>query len=101
MLQILDLFKGPFSDVFRRIIATKFSENEDGGGSKAVWNFSENLSVFVGSSVPKFEEPGKRQNDLILKLQKLPHLLFDSWLIRRENGEKLTTSPKPTKGCLT
>ena len=28
-----------------------FSENE-GGGSKAVWNFSENSSVLVGPSVP-------------------------------------------------
>ena len=30
-----------------------FSENE--GGSKAIWNFSENSSILVGLNVPKNE----------------------------------------------
>ena len=51
MLQILDLYKGFFSDVFWKIFATHFP-NMKGGGSRAVWNFSENSSVLVAWPVP-------------------------------------------------
>ena len=52
ILQILDLIKGFFSDVFWKscyIIFRKWG----GWGSKAVWNFSENLSHLVAWPVPK------------------------------------------------
>ena len=42
--------------------ATWFSENE-GGGSKAVWNFSKNSSVLVGGGFPK----GRVQKERTLK----------------------------------
>ena len=31
-----------------------------GGGSKAIWNFSEKTSVLVGSSVPKGDDAGHK-----------------------------------------
>ena len=37
---------------FRKKIAIWFSENEGRGGSKAVWNFTENSSVLVPPPVP-------------------------------------------------
>ena len=51
LLQILDLYIGLFLDVCREI-AIKFFEKRGGGGSKALWNFSENSSVLVWPPVP-------------------------------------------------
>ena len=45
MLQILYLYNGLFSDVFRKKLQYNFPKMR--GGSKAVWNFSENSSDLV------------------------------------------------------
>ena len=50
MLQIFAIIKGYFGHEFWKKSATWFSENE--GGSKAVWNFSENSSVLGGGCFP-------------------------------------------------
>ena len=51
MLQILGLKQGFLIDFSEKKFATWVSENER-GGSRAVWIFSENSSVLVSSPVP-------------------------------------------------
>ena len=51
ILQNLDLHIG-FFQTFCENIAIYFFENEGGGGSKAIWNFSENLSDLVAGPFP-------------------------------------------------
>ena len=52
LLQILDLYKGLFSDVSQKELQYNFSKM-GGGQSKAVWNFPENSSDLVPPSFPK------------------------------------------------
>ena len=53
ILQILDLYKGLFLDVFRKKLQYDYSKMRGGeGGSKAIWNFSENLSDLVAWPLP-------------------------------------------------
>ena len=49
--QNLDLHRF-FSGRFAKILQYIFFENEGGGGSKAIWNFSENLSDLVAGPFP-------------------------------------------------
>ena len=46
-----------FGYEFRKNFAIWFSENEGWGGSKTVWNFSENSSVLDVSGIPKSQQP--------------------------------------------
>ena len=51
MLQIFAIIKGYFGHEFWKKSATLFSENE-GGGSRAVYNFSEKIHPFWYGYVP-------------------------------------------------
>ena len=53
ILQIFAIIDDTSVMNFRKNLQYNFPKNE-GGGSMAVWNFSENSSVLEGECVPKF-----------------------------------------------
>ena len=52
MLQIFAIIADTSVLNFRKNLQLNFFENDGGGGSKAIWNFSKNSSVLEGVGVP-------------------------------------------------
>ena len=52
ILQIFAIIDDTLVMNFRKNLQYDFPKNEGGGGSKTVWNFSENSSVLEGKGVP-------------------------------------------------
>ena len=70
---------------FRKKLQHNFPKMSGWGGSKAVWNFSENSSVLEGVSFPNDEDDDNDEND---DKGRLP-------LPKRMNFRKSSTLPPP------